>query len=76
MRKTILPVLLLLSSYAVFGQRSTLKGTVIDTTDKKNLQNTVITLMRASDSSLVNYARADKSGQLPSVISIQVNSLS
>ena len=62
MRKIILAALILLSSCAIFGQQSTLKGTVVDSTDNKNLQNTVITVMRARDSVLLKFARADKSG--------------
>src|SRR5690606_12574552 len=35
---------------------------VVDTTDHRSLQNTLITLMKPGDSTLVSFARADKSG--------------
>lgn len=62
MKKLLLPALLFLCSLPVMAQRSSLKGTVVDTTDNKNLQNTVITVMRASDSALIKFTRADRSG--------------
>jgi len=63
MRKKVLLVLCLaLLTHLVFAQTTSLKGSVVDNSDNKNLQNTVISLMRASDSVLVKFARADKSG--------------
>lgn len=62
MRRLILSALVLFFSFAVSGQRSSLKGIVADTVDNKNLQNTVITVMRAADSVLVKFARAGESG--------------
>lgn len=46
----------------VSAQTASLKGSVVDNTDNKNLQNTIISLMRAKDSVLVKFARADKAG--------------
>lgn len=46
----------------VSAQSASLKGSVVDNTENKNLQNTVISLMRAKDSVLVKFARADKAG--------------
>lgn len=64
MRKYIFLALILCASLPAFSQqRSTLKGAVSDTIDKKNLENTVITLMKTGDSVLVKFARADKSGR-------------
>src|SRR4051794_20060567 len=61
MRKLILSAFILLS-FAAIGQQATIKGSVADTLDRKNLQNTLITLMRTGDSVLVKFTRADKSG--------------
>lgn len=61
MRKLLLSALILLCVSA-YSQRSALKGTVADTLENKNLQNTVVTLMRASDSVLVKFTRVDRSG--------------
>ncbi|WP_276503335.1 outer membrane beta-barrel family protein [Terrimonas pollutisoli] len=44
------------------AQSSGVKGSVADEVDHKYLQNTVISLMRAKDSVLVKFARADKAG--------------
>jgi hypothetical protein len=62
MRNHLLLALILCFSLSAVGQRSTLRGSVSDTIDHKNLQNTLVTVMRASDSVLVKFARADKSG--------------
>src|SRR6185436_301318 len=62
MRKYSLLPLILCISLSVFSQQSSVKGTVIDTVDKKNLVNTTISLLRKTDSVLVKYTRADKDG--------------
>jgi hypothetical protein len=63
MRKLpLLCILLVFSITAFCQQRSTLKGSVADTVDKKNLQNSVVTVMRAKDSVLVKFTRVDRSG--------------
>jgi hypothetical protein len=62
MRNLFLPVIILLCSFTGFGQRSSLKGSVADTIDNKNLQHTVVTVMRAADSVLVKFTRVDGSG--------------
>lgn len=63
MRKFILLTgLLLITGITVFAQQSSLKGNIADTTDNKNLQHTVISLLRPKDSVLVRFARADRQG--------------
>lgn len=62
MRKLALPILVFLCSCAAYGQRASLRGSVADTLDHKNLQNTVVTLMRAKDSVLVKFTRVDRTG--------------
>ncbi len=61
-KKTVLALALILLIQFVSAQSASLKGSVVDNTDNKNLQNTVISLMRAKDSVLVKFARADKAG--------------
>ena len=63
MRKPLLIMLLLLTTMIVSHAQSSLKGTVTDTTEKKNLSNTVVSLLRESDSVLVKFTRADKDGK-------------
>jgi len=55
-------VLLLAFTLHGFSQRADIKGTVIDTSEKKNLSNSVIALLRPTDSVLVSFTRSDKSG--------------
>lgn len=65
MRKLFLTLLFLLfvSSIAIFAQKANLKGSVVDTTDRKNLQNSVVSLLRKDDSVLVRFSRVDQSGK-------------
>ncbi|HSZ87207.1 MAG TPA: TonB-dependent receptor, partial [Puia sp.] len=42
--------------------QSSIKGIVADTTEKKNLANSVVMVLRQKDSVMVGYARSDKSG--------------
>ncbi|MGZ8559197.1 MAG: SpaA isopeptide-forming pilin-related protein, partial [Chitinophagaceae bacterium] len=44
------------------AQSTSIKGTVVDNSEHKNLQHTVISLMRTKDSVLVKFTRADKNG--------------
>ena len=46
----------------VFGQTANIKGSITDTLNKQNLSNTVVSLLKAKDSVLVNFIRSDKSG--------------
>src|SRR5258708_2185975 len=58
--------LLVLSFFVIilcgYAQNSSIKGTVIDTSEKKILSNSVIALLRKSDSALLNFTRSDKAG--------------
>jgi hypothetical protein len=58
----LLAVLLVFAQFSL-AQQASLKGTVIDTSEKKNLTNSVVALLRKSDSILVTYTRSDKTGQ-------------
>ncbi len=62
MRKFIVLALSTLFSLISFSQTSSIKGTVVDTSDNKNLQNTLISVMRSKDSVLVKFTRADRTG--------------
>ena len=44
------------------SQTTSIKGTVTDTVEKKNLSNAVVTLLRKSDSVLVKFTRTNASG--------------
>lgn len=70
-KTTALLVVLFIISIPVFAQNAAIKGTVIDTSEKRNLSNTVIALLRPADSVLVRFTRSNKDGnftlpQLPS----------
>ena len=63
MRKTIFGLFLLfIISISSFSQSASIKGTITDTSEKKNLGNAVITLLTKKDSILVKYIRSDKDG--------------
>lgn len=63
MRKPlVLAIVLFFSFTSIFAQQSSIKGAVADTTDNKNLQNTLITVLSAKDSTLIKFTRADRSG--------------
>ncbi|WP_158559210.1 outer membrane beta-barrel protein [Deminuibacter soli] len=48
--------------YSHAQQRANVKGSIADTTDKSNLSNSTISLLRAKDSILYKFTRADKQG--------------
>jgi hypothetical protein len=62
-KTTILLALVCIISIPVLAQQATLKGTVIDTSEKRNLSNTVIALLRPADSVLVSFTRSNTIGQ-------------
>src|SRR5256885_6602198 len=63
MRKTIaVLVLILFISFTSISQSVSIKGTISDTSENKNLPNAVITLLTKKDSILVKYTRSDKEG--------------
>jgi len=63
LKKTTSLIVLFSISFTVFSQQAALKGTVIDTSEKRNLSNTVIALLRPTDSVLVSFTRSNKDGQ-------------
>ena len=62
MRLIITGLLLICLSTVALAQTSSVKGSVVDSVDKKNLVNTSISLLRQPDSVLVKFTRADKEG--------------
>lgn len=62
MKKSIFILLCSIIAAISFAQAPSLKGVVIDSAEKASLQNTVISILRKSDSVLVKFTRADKSG--------------
>jgi hypothetical protein len=62
MRK-IIPLLLLVSiALSAFSQSTKLKGKIVDTLEKKNLENAVVSLLYKKDSTLFQFVRTDKNG--------------
>jgi hypothetical protein len=61
-KTTAILVVLFIISIPVFAQDAAIKGTVIDTSEKRNLSNTVIALLRPADSVLVRFTRSNKDG--------------
>ncbi len=49
-------------SFGASAQSAVMKGVVVDNNDHKNLQHSVISLLRSTDSVLVKFTRADKNG--------------
>lgn len=67
MRKlTTVLILFLAIAITSHSQTATLKGTVTDTVEKKNLTNTVIAVLKKPDSILIKFSRANKEGN-PSI---------
>jgi hypothetical protein len=62
MRKFIFAVFFLAITLVSRSQSASIKGTVRDSVENKNLVNTVISLLRKNDSVLVKFARVDKDG--------------
>ena len=62
MRKLFSSLILFFVAASAFSQIASIKGFVIDSVDKKNLNNTAITLLQKSDSILVKFTRAGKEG--------------
>lgn len=61
MKKSLLFFVLLITSTA-FGQRMSIKGTVIDTNLNQSVRNALVMTIRASDSVLLDFTRTDKMG--------------
>ncbi|HWC52347.1 MAG TPA: outer membrane beta-barrel protein, partial [Chitinophagaceae bacterium] len=62
MKKLIAAALTLSVSFACYAQTSSIKGTITDTVEKRNLVNSVVALLQSKDSVLVKFTRSDKDG--------------
>ena len=63
MRKIITGIILSLATITTLhSQTASIKGTVSDTVEKKNLSNSVVAVLRKTDSVLVKFTRSDKDG--------------
>ena len=63
MRITIILLLLIFSIVTAHSQLASVKGIVTDTAEKKNLTNSVVSLLRKSDSTLFKFTRTNSSGE-------------
>src|SRR6185503_9387042 len=61
-RKLLFSLFLCFIATASFSQTQTLRGVLKDTSENRNLANTVISVLSKKDSVLVQFTRADKSG--------------
>jgi hypothetical protein len=63
MRKSILGLFILsIITFPVLAQSVSIKGTVTDSVEKKNLVNSVVSILTQTDSVLAGFTRADKQG--------------
>lgn len=62
MRKTVFGFFLLCIAASAFSQSASIKGTITDSVEKKNLVNSVISILTPGDSVLAGFTRADKQG--------------
>ncbi|MCH5718679.1 carboxypeptidase-like regulatory domain-containing protein [Niabella hibiscisoli] len=62
MRLYLTLALLFACSLFTYAQTSTIKGALVDSADKKSLQNTVVVLVNGKDSTLVDFTRAGAEG--------------
>ncbi len=63
MQKPAVTTLLLLCAFSTFAQKSTISGTITDSTEKRSLHLATITLLRKSDSTLVSFTRSNQEGK-------------
>src|SRR4030095_15439051 len=62
MRKFFAGLVFILAAVTLHAQKASIKGTVTDTVEKKNLSNAVIAILKKPDSVLVKFSRANKDG--------------
>ena len=62
MHKLTLLFSLFLLTLTSYSQEGTVKGKIVDTLEKKNLPNAVISLLNKKDSTLAAFVRSDKNG--------------
>lgn len=62
MQKTLLLLVLLTAAITASAQKITVKGRVFDSSENKGLPYATVSLVKAQDSTLVTFARADSAG--------------
>jgi len=62
MQKTLLLLIFVIISASLFAQKTTVKGKVVDSLLNKGLAYATVSLVKAKDSMLVTFARADSTG--------------
>ncbi len=62
MQKTLLLFIIIFTGIAAFAQKTAIKGRVFDSTENKGLAYATVSLVKAQDSTLVTFARADSTG--------------
>src|SRR5687767_8330260 len=62
MRKFLVAILALLIGFNSYSQSTSITGTIIDTSGKKNLHHAVVSLLK-KDSTLHAFTRTDKNGR-------------
>ncbi len=62
-KPTVFTCLLLLIMVSAQAQKAVISGRVTDSSENKNLHLAVISLLRKSDTTLVNYTRSDQNGK-------------
>src|SRR4051812_49349515 len=62
MQKTLLLLALLTAAITASAQKITVKGRVFDSSENKGLPYATASLVKAQDSTLVTFARADSAG--------------
>ncbi|HUR10442.1 MAG TPA: TonB-dependent receptor [Flavitalea sp.] len=63
MKKFVCSLTILFFAFQFSYSQTTLKGTVIDTSEKKNLSNSVVSILRKTDSVLIAFTRSDGQGK-------------
>jgi len=63
MKKLTSLLILSLVAATCFAQKATIKGTVIDTLNKQNLEHAVVNLLRSKDSVLYKFSRTKANGE-------------
>ncbi len=63
MRKPVLLFCLLLSALLIDAQQHFIKGSIIDSSESRNLELAVVSLLKKSDTTLINFTRSDKDGK-------------
>src|SRR5687768_14275766 len=62
MRKLLFGLMLFCIASITYSQTASLKGSIRDTSENRNLHNSVVTVLRKADSVMVNFTRSNTEG--------------